>query len=475
MTDPKKSCLVGLGALIVLSRLPLLFSGYGADGDAWRVAYVAHRFWTSGTYEMSRPPGYPAHEILSAPLVSLGGAFLSNLFTLIASVAALFVFHAIARTRSQRPTMLTAAFAFAPLFWMNSATTMDYVWSLLAILFALHALLNHRLLLGGIMAGLALGFRPTNAVMLIPFGVLLLLTSPPCSPSPDRRGGRGVRSLHTGFLAFLLSSFITAGVLFLPVFLTYGFFGWLAELRGQYGLTALSSGDALLLSSYRMVYAIGPLAVASIVWIATRKGAVAQAWMSREPIFISSTVALCVLAFSFAFFPFEKSYWLAGLPFLLLVLDKLATTRALAFFTILLVCFGFVNPDVIRHSGARGTPGFNIHAGLVIEEWQKRRELEEWRVQLASIEVPGRTVVMTGVGPAFWFENDGVEWVDTSIVKEVNDVVVQRRGDPLVLYVPMIPRAEAERMESLGWKVVSDAKHREYIERTMGYRTNSEL
>jgi hypothetical protein len=110
---------------------------------------------------------------------------------------------------------------------------------------------------------------------------------------------------------------------------------------------------------------------------------------------------------------------------------------------------------------------------MVIEEWQKRKELEEWRNQLASVAVPERTVIMTGVGPAFWFENDAVEAVQNPIVRNVNDVVVRRKGNPSILFVPMIPREETERLQHLGWRVMCDTTNQQYIERTMGYRIDT--
>lgn len=497
-----------LALVVAITRLPFLFTGYGADGDAWRVAQVGHTLWTSGVYAISRPPGYPAHEILSAPLVALGGSVLSNAVTLIASIIAIFVWHAIVRGRTQRPGMLTVAFAFAPLFWVNSAATMDYVWSLLMILLAMHALMRTKSISGGVWAGLAIGFRPTNSVLLVPLTILLLSVmrgralsrhreqSPEganksISPMDDQKerllrtenrarndtepvdgqsGNNEVRPRGVPLLIFLVSSCVTVVVLFLPIFFTYGIFGWLSELRGQFGSSALSLNDALIYFVYRALYAIGPLAFLSVLWIVLRKGAFPAAWNSRNDLFSVSLVALCVLLVVFALFPLEKSYLLAGLPFLLLILDRVATRRAFFLFTLFLISYAFVNPDIIRHGGVRGTPGFNVHTGMVIEEWQKRKELEEWRNQLASVAVPERTVIMTGAGPAFWFENDALEPVQNPIVRDVHDTVVQRKGNPSILYVPMIPREETERLEKLGWQVMCDPKNREYIERTMGYR-----
>ncbi len=234
-----------LAVFVVITRLPFLFTGYGADGDAWRVAHVGHTLWTSGVYAISRPPGYPAHEILSAPLVALGGSVLSNAVTLIASIIAIFVWHEIVRGRTQRPWMLTVAFAFAPLFWVNSAATMDYVWSLLMILLAIRAIMRTTSTSGGVWAGvwagLAIGFRPTNSVLVAPLAILLLTVmrgralsryserSPnDTEPVDGQSGNDEVRQGLVPLLGFLVSFCITVVVVFLPVVL-YLRHWWLAR------------------------------------------------------------------------------------------------------------------------------------------------------------------------------------------------------------------------------------------------------
>jgi hypothetical protein len=308
-----------------------------------------------------------------------------------------------------------------------------------------------------------LGPRPADRIMKSESGY----PNSEVKPRPTSGPSRFRRTL-----VLLVSCVSTAVVLFLPVILTYGIAGWLAEIRSQYQSAGSAHGGAFLLFGYRAVYAIGPLAVLSSLWIVLQKRTVVAAWRNRDDLFVGSIAALCALGALFAFLPLEKLYLLPGIPFLLVILDRLATQRALSFFVLCLVSFAFVNPDVIQHKGARGTPGLTIHPGMVIEEWQQRRELAEWRDRLAGTHVPPRTVIMTGAGPMFWLENDGVEPVDSSIVRDVHDVVVQRKGDASVLFVPMIPREEAERLESLGWHVACDERNRDYIEQTTGYRGN---
>ena len=83
--------------MLVISRLPFLWLGYGEDPDTWRVARSASTLWESGLYETSRMPGYPLHEIISSPIIGIGGAPLSNAFALLIGLLLVVVWKQIAR------------------------------------------------------------------------------------------------------------------------------------------------------------------------------------------------------------------------------------------------------------------------------------------------------------------------------------------------------------------------------------------
>lgn len=446
-----------------LTRLPFLVTGYGADGDAWRVAAVAEKFWRTGQYEISRPPGYPLFEFLCAPLVGSGGALLANMATLLASLATLIVFFRLVSREARYPVVLTAVFAFTPLFWVNSAGTVDYVWSLLFLLLALLAAKKQRSLLAGVCFGLAIGFRPMNAVAMFPLlGMVILRKHPGILPWR--------RLLVTAFAA------IAAVVLsFMPVLVTYGLTGWLDLLHDQLAGGAARSGDVILLFAYRSVYAIGPPAALATLWIlfASRKRFFVR-WKERDTLLVVSLLGLVSFGVLFFLFPFEKSYLLPALPFLLFLLDRIATRPQLTLFAVCALLFAFFNPDIVSHSAARGKPGLNIRAGMVTEEWEKRRELFRWREALAGHRFAPNTVVMTGVGPLFWFENTLTEPVRDQIGRTTDDLAARQKADTSVYYLPMLTADELLLMRNTGYQVVCDEGNREYIEASVGYTMKEE-
>jgi hypothetical protein len=88
--------LSALFLIVLLSRLPFLDAGYGANVDAWRVARVAHDIATSGEYSVSRFPGYPVQEIVCSWFWN-GGPIMLNGLTALFSAAVATTFAAIAR------------------------------------------------------------------------------------------------------------------------------------------------------------------------------------------------------------------------------------------------------------------------------------------------------------------------------------------------------------------------------------------
>jgi hypothetical protein len=155
------------------SRAAWLDLGYGTDPDAWRVALTAEYFWREGEYLPSRLPGYPLHELVTAGAVK-GGWVWTNLSTVFISVAGLYVFAWLAR-KLELPHRgaLVVGFAFAPLLWINSVQTMDYMWALTFVLGAYLALLYKSPTLAGLSLGVAAGFRLTSLFMLVPFALFL--------------------------------------------------------------------------------------------------------------------------------------------------------------------------------------------------------------------------------------------------------------------------------------------------------------
>ena len=442
-------------AAVLLSRIPLMSNGYGSDPDAWRVADVAHTLVETGTYAVSRFPGYPLHELICAGPIALAGSWGSNGATLLCGLISIVVFHLLAREHLRHAGFATICLAFAPLFWVNSAATMDYVWSLLFVLLAIRMAVKARATMTGMMIGIAAGFRPSNFIMVVPIAILLILAD------------RSVRRvLWMGVLAV-----VSGIVVFLPVFLTYGVGGWLTRSEEQIAGFSSSLLDSTLFAGYRAVYSIGPLAAICIAsLLVLRWRVLVQLLNRREPMITMSLSALTLSAVLFFAIPAERGYLLAALPFLLILVDATATRNWMIGITVAMISFAFVNPDVIMHTTFIGRPGFNIREGMVVQEINQRKEIFYRRTYLTSHPPPAPAVVMTGTGPVFWVENDQVQPVFGQSVNDLRDITVMLRSNDKIHYTPMLSRNEVDSTLAAGTDVWCVSDLQEYIENSEHYR-----
>jgi hypothetical protein len=457
-------------AAVVLTRLPLLFTGYGSDPDAWLAASAAATLWHTGTYVESRLPGYPLHEILSAPAVGLGGAPLANAATLVAALCCVAAWWHIARQHARHPGMLLIAFAFAPAFWQHSAVTLDYVWSLLFILLALLATLNRRLMWAGIMAGVAAGFRLPNILVVIPVVAFAL------------RENVGKKAIVLSVAAAIA----TAGVAFIPLILKHGgVVAWIERTQWEMRDMTFPWDTRIALFLYRTVYFVGPLAAILLaVGLVRRSASLIQqirvlpdGTQARNALALASLVAIGTFLILFLWMPVERAYLLPLLPFILLLADSFLSKRALGVFTAVLVLHSVISFDVVQREGPRKEIGFNVHAGMVVQEVHDRLLLLREREWFSSYPYPPKSIVMTGGGSAFWFENTLVVPVRPTaefralqaLAASVQHRLVAQRRDTTVVFLPYLTHDELRDLQQRGYTVFCTERAKPFVEATVGY------
>lgn len=324
-TRPRAAAVLAI--VFVLTRLPNLNLGYGADADAWRVAITARWLWSHGEYLPSRLPGYPLHE-LSAALLIWGGWLATNTATMIVSLAGVFCFAGIVRRLHIEPRgLLTLTYAFTPLLWINSTVTMDYMWGLSFVLASYVALLDRRYLLAGILLGLAAGFRPTSAAFVGPFLLILL------------------REQNIGAAARLATAMVlTASLVFAPEWVRYGtyMFGF-ADWRPTWGQVArtlgVEAGGLLTLGSLSLLTLISLPQFRRLPELVRRDG-----------YFAAHLVGALIIFSVFMRLPLEEGYLIAAIPFGLLVMARLFLRPVCIAACVLIVAAGFV--DVYTASSA---------------------------------------------------------------------------------------------------------------------------
>jgi hypothetical protein len=198
-----------LGCIVFASRLPFIAAGYGSEPDAWRMILAARAIATTGAYSASRFPGYPIPEIAYSLFLGFGPIAFNGLTAFLSALATI-CFWLYVRLFAPKDAALTSlAFAFAPVIFVNSTSSKDYVWALLFVMAAWYLCSKECSWLAGVALGLGIGSRLTSAVMMIPLALTLFAARP---------ASRATR--HTAM--FVVATASTAAIAFLPVWLTYG-------------------------------------------------------------------------------------------------------------------------------------------------------------------------------------------------------------------------------------------------------------
>jgi hypothetical protein len=365
---------LALGAVYVASRIPWLNLGYGTDPDAWRVALSAHHLLDAAEYLPSRLPGYPLHEFVTAVFVK-GGWVWTNLSTVLVSLLGVYLFARIAsELRLPARGALTIAFAFAPLLWINSVTTMDYMWALTAILGSYLLTMKGRPGLAGACLGLAAGFRVTSGAVAIPLGLLLWRQ-------------QRLRELPR-FVAALVAVSLLA---YSPVIAVYGlrFLNFYdASVTWQSFLNRLGK-DAL-----GVLGALAVLAGLAFSWRNLRR--LPQDLRVDPHVLVWVTVVVLYFV-SFARLPHEIAYLTPVFPFGLFLMARYFRPFALRAALAVILLAGFV--DITSPGDTVNMDTFTearLGGGMLLSDLDTLRSQMDFADEVREAEVPPSSVVMTG-------------------------------------------------------------------------------
>jgi hypothetical protein len=373
-----------LAIVYIVSRIPWLNLGYGTDPDAWRVALTAEHLLSKGEYYPSRLPGFPLHEFVTVPLVR-GGWVWTNLSTVIVSLVGVYLFARIL-TNLKLPNkgVLTIAFAFAPLLWINSVSTMDYMWALTFILASYLALIQRRFLLGGVCLGLAVGFRLTSCWAAPAFLILLWRE-------------RQLRSAIPFFGALGATSLIA----YSPVLAVYGLrmFNFYDAKVGFLSVLKLLGKDTLGI--------VGTLSVIIGLTLSLPKLLKLPRDLPRES-HLAMWVAMVILFFaSFTRLPHEVAYLIPVFPFGFFLMARYFQRTVLVGVSAMILFAGFV--DVTTPGDEINRESFTsaeIGSGMMLSDIDTLKNQRNFADELASISLPPHSVVFTGfIYPQFVMRN----------------------------------------------------------------------
>ena len=313
-------------SIILLTRLPFIFSGFGTDEDSWGIALTALNIHNSIQYEVSRFPGFPVHEIISALFIR-GGAVTLNLLTAVMSVlAVLFFVFFLQEKRFRYPWIAGAAFAFTPVVFIHSTDTIDYMWAMAFMMLSLWLRAQGKLIFSAVMLALATGCRITSLAMLMPFCVMLI------EKDDDTR---------TNFIRIARYAGVTLAVsllIFLPVILNYGksFFTFY-DLSGYPSIPKVlykfSLGVWGIGGSVALVYGVAALLFTSPL----RGGKFLFPRTVNEKHVIAWLVAIDLTIIIYLRLPYESGYLIPMIPFTILVFGKYLHEKMFIIFSLLII------------------------------------------------------------------------------------------------------------------------------------------
>jgi NADH:ubiquinone oxidoreductase subunit K len=339
--------------------------GPGSDLDSYKVYRCASDLIYEWTYDPSRLPSYFVHEAVSALLIPLGGTIATNLGTVGMALLAVGSFlHICRRKEIPHRYWLATLLAFHPIFFVNSNSTIDYVWAVALMLAATSLLIEERPVLAGLVLGLAIGVRLSSVLFVGALGLAHLLTTP---------REHWMRIIFPAAIAG-----VTGAVLYVPAFvhvgysmdfLTYGIGDW--GWQGYLGRFVYKNIYFFGLQTTVALLVIGPLALRS--------------WRNLRAVdsTLVATSLICIVVFELLYLkiPLENAYLLPMLPFLIILIGILLRERknVLIALVALQLSYNFVNINIARpdrpHHAEDATVGLWLESGYVIANTEKRVQL----------------------------------------------------------------------------------------------------
>ncbi len=409
--EKKYSPFIVLFLLVLISRLPFLSAGYGAEEDSWGIALAAFHTKCTGIYEPSRLPGHPFQEYIYSFLWG-SGPFVYNLLCAVFSAVGAVFFALILKHLKFRLFFIAAlAFSLVPVYYISSTYTIDFVWTQALILIAFYCLLKHTYVACGVFLGLAVGCRITSGAMLIPFMII-------CWQSNFRQN-----VIH--FFKLVIPMSLIAIILFIPVYVQFGSSFFMYYDQFPY--------PPFTKVMYKMTIGVvgltGFLASCFFLLVAFLKKKQQQAGESFDhkldkKILLASIAVIVLYIISYFRLPQKSGYMIPVLPFVILLFGYYLNKRNfLAFsFCLCLSSFLFSINLTDSHRGAAHSKSamiFNVSgqelfldplSGPLFSDYSKRKQKMAFTdsVIRKTANLNSKTVVIAG-----W-------WYNEIMVKEIS-------------------------------------------------------
>ena len=295
----------------------------------------------------------------------------------------------ILRKAGVRPYLVGAlGFAFTPVVYINSASTIDYVPAVALILAATFYLMDRRFIVAGVCLGISVGIRITSGAMLFPFLIWIFLTL-------DRQTAlRATTHLVS-------ASVIATAVCFVPVLY-------------QYGLGFFTFTDNLVFRSLHELYNIGvywvwgslaPLALIALLIVSPvyfNKNKARLMERSSLALILLSVAAIAGHVILFLRLPNQPGYLAPLIPFTIIFFALVLPPAFIRGFAVVLLLSSFI--DI-------GKTGFSMDGPILVDHHVRLAKLAHSReiikaasqfpktdVVVVAWELPGIETELTAAG-----------------------------------------------------------------------------
>lgn len=445
--------LLFLFIIVLLSRIPFIWEGYGVEEDSWGLVVNACEMRESGQYVISRLPGHPFQEIILSLFPHPHAWLFNGLSAVFSIIAVLFFFLWLRNLRFKYPFVLSLGFAFVPVVYISSVYTIDYMWALAFLCGAFYFKSERKFLLAGIFLGLAGACRLSSLMMAIPFLVM-------------HYDGVPLKWVKNNMVAGI-SALSLVVLFFIPVWMVYG---W--DFFGTYSLPYPPLAKVVYKGSIGVWSLLGLLALGVAIYYgikdyrANRKSFFFNSLSLNVKIGLWLGVGLHMMLY--ILLPEKSAFWIPAIPLILILLGYYVRREGILLLIILLFVaspfFLSVNltdpyrgadssPFSVRKTIAGQEVFFDVATGPIFNDLSKRKNKRLFCESVLEVSkaLPEGSVVIS----EWWY----------------NQLEAMRRERGLSLpiqYVPWLSIAQLKAMEGEGIELYCLLEVKKINERRIG-------
>lgn len=434
----------------ILSRIPLLNLGFGADADAWRIANSAFDLRYSHIYHTSRFPGYPLPEYVNSIVIKYGWIATNTLTMFLSLISVVFFAKILKDLEVKNKGLLVLTYAFLPILWINSTNTMDYMWATTFIVMAWFFLLKKRFFLSGLILGLAAGSRITSLILVLPFLYIIWTEN----------------KKTKNIIYFSISVSLLSFVLFLPLFLQYG------PMFLRYYPVKMATMELLIITGYRFLKSFGVLSVifGLIIFILSINLLIKKI-KNREKETIFLLIVILLFFIMFLKFPYNPEYLIPTIPFILIIINKICKKQHVIILSIFLLLNSFISFFVVEKDNNKNLMIHLIDKGIIIKNIEERIEQIKFCKYLINTNINHSVVIVGWYLPVLSYLDENVSCIRShKMIGDQNDV---KKGiwnfEKDVWYRYLVPLDELHDLQEKGYTIYYIKGIREYTKRVYGY------